>query len=802
MTAFFTEIRPLMSQGAAPQPNAVGTGPATGGQTDLFALLLGMTLTSSENALADAVSAFAHVPSGLSEQDLVWDSRGETHEQPVAPGGGTFVETDMLPDVQPMVADPLICALLAALPQPGAPADEDVTPGPAVLRTRVPSLACLTVPLPQLQFGPAALLSPDLSTGVAADTEAIAVPGSDAQSLTAPLAARISSTLHSGQPAPVWEPLPLSDPGLAIAFDATTDNGLRATAGPRITAHSVDASFFITQPQADMSESAFHVSSQSVTFAAVGNQNQVPADPLQLIGHPPLLVTSSGLEIPDAPLAPVICTLDRTVAAATSQNTMPTPAASPTSVWSAATWPAATPDVHTSVAAVRVDASVRQSTAPVAPIVQLAAQLGLADGFSLEVGESSQSPVPFAAISTVPQTGTSMPADLGPLPTIPMPATASAVVTVDTAIETVPTLPAAPPSPPVASDDECQVAAQSKPARHTEVCVPLDATPVRTRVVEPRQQVQTGDTLRPESDITSAPLNRNAAATPSPLPDTAPVSVVPTSVRQHASVRASVQAASASESPVQSHIAANAQVRPNATEPVVPSDDPARPAPSTPRSQSQAPAPVGPDTTAATQIRTDGQDVTANMPRTEPAAPIQTISQTTNTIAPPEPATHAETPEPTRFVIETPKPLPVPGRITVRLEPPELGAIRIDLTAGPRGIVGRMRFAFESARAAVERSFPELNKAHADAGVRVERFEIAGHTPVRETATVWVADDAGQNPLADRAPHGRPWAGSTGDPRERQTRDDGRRRSPETQTASLRTGGFQVLRAGQVNLLA
>ncbi|GAB4317230.1 MAG: hypothetical protein Kow0074_05710 [Candidatus Zixiibacteriota bacterium] len=85
--------------------------------------------------------------------------------------------------------------------------------------------------------------------------------------------------------------------------------------------------------------------------------------------------------------------------------------------------------------------------------------------------------------------------------------------------------------------------------------------------------------------------------------------------------------------------------------------------------------------------------------------------------------------EPTQirqFIVETPKPLQVPGQVRVRIDPPDLGFIRIDLTSTGNGIVGTMRIRSEHTRDVVERNIGELHKSLAEAGVRVERFEIAG----------------------------------------------------------------------------
>jgi hypothetical protein len=108
----------------------------------------------------------------------------------------------------------------------------------------------------------------------------------------------------------------------------------------------------------------------------------------------------------------------------------------------------------------------------------------------------------------------------------------------------------------------------------------------------------------------------------------------------------------------------------------------------------------------------------------------------------------------TKFIIETPVSRSVPGHIVVRLEPPELGRIRIDLSAGPVGVVGRLRLTSEVARAAVERDIGQLRQSLADAGVRVERLEIATVSRPLETAFV-NADGAVPRQGPDRTALGR-----------------------------------------------
>ncbi|HSG99633.1 MAG TPA: flagellar hook-length control protein FliK [candidate division Zixibacteria bacterium] len=104
-----------------------------------------------------------------------------------------------------------------------------------------------------------------------------------------------------------------------------------------------------------------------------------------------------------------------------------------------------------------------------------------------------------------------------------------------------------------------------------------------------------------------------------------------------------------------------------------------------------------------------------------------------------------------RFEIETPKPLRVPGQITVRLEPRELGRVRIALSTGRSGVIGRMRVEDNHVRQVVERDLPKLRQALLDAGVRVERFEIQTQSQARNVSMVWVGDERGQHQQFERS---------------------------------------------------
>lgn len=91
-----------------------------------------------------------------------------------------------------------------------------------------------------------------------------------------------------------------------------------------------------------------------------------------------------------------------------------------------------------------------------------------------------------------------------------------------------------------------------------------------------------------------------------------------------------------------------------------------------------------------------------------------------------ESAPSSAAPDTRPFTIETPKPIQVPGQVRVRIDPPELGYIRVDLTSSANGIVGTMRIRSDQTRDIIERHIGDLHKSLANAGVRVERFEIVG----------------------------------------------------------------------------
>jgi hypothetical protein len=136
----------------------------------------------------------------------------------------------------------------------------------------------------------------------------------------------------------------------------------------------------------------------------------------------------------------------------------------------------------------------------------------------------------------------------------------------------------------------------------------------------------------------------------------------------------------------------------------------------------------------------------------------------------------AELAPPARFVIEDPKSIRVPGQITMRMEPSELGRLTIDLQAGPSGIIGRLRFASDAVRATVERDIAQLHRALTDAGIRVERLDIVGVAPGGERSSL-----SSQTPGDHQAPQ-RESQGRNGEPKNNLSYNDrerGHRNQPQ-----------------------
>lgn len=73
--------------------------------------------------------------------------------------------------------------------------------------------------------------------------------------------------------------------------------------------------------------------------------------------------------------------------------------------------------------------------------------------------------------------------------------------------------------------------------------------------------------------------------------------------------------------------------------------------------------------------------------------------------------------------------------IVLHLDPPELGRIRIHLSASEGAVAGRMVVQDETVRAIVESQFGELRQRLTDAGVNLGRFDLAGGRD--ESAPQW-----------------------------------------------------------------
>lgn len=100
--------------------------------------------------------------------------------------------------------------------------------------------------------------------------------------------------------------------------------------------------------------------------------------------------------------------------------------------------------------------------------------------------------------------------------------------------------------------------------------------------------------------------------------------------------------------------------------------------------------------------------------------------ETTATKTASMPQEQTEAPATVRYEVERPRELQIPGQIRVRVTPPELGHVRIDLTSSKDGVIGTLRFESEQAREIVGRDLSNLHRTLSDAGIRVERLDVAG----------------------------------------------------------------------------
>ena len=181
--------------------------------------------------------------------------------------------------------------------------------------------------------------------------------------------------------------------------------------------------------------------------------------------------------------------------------------------------------------------------------------------------------------------------------------------------------------------------------------------------------------------------------------------------------------------------------------------------------------------------RKRGERVAGAEPRnlSEPAQKESagTTQQTSNQSALASKETGLERSQPAssvRFVVEEPKPVRVPGQITVRLEPPELGRLKIDLLTGSSGIIGRLRFASDAVRTVVERDIAQLHRSLSEAGIRVERLEIVGVSPTVGERSSLSSQTPGEQQTSQRQSqgqnrHGEPKENSWGTGQERSSQD-------------------------------
>ena len=181
--------------------------------------------------------------------------------------------------------------------------------------------------------------------------------------------------------------------------------------------------------------------------------------------------------------------------------------------------------------------------------------------------------------------------------------------------------------------------------------------------------------------------------------------------------------------------------------------------------------------------RKSGERVAGAEPRNlgEPAQKESagTTQQTSNQSALASKETGPERSQPAssvRFVVEEPKPVRVPGQITVRLEPPELGRLTIDLLTGSSGIIGRLRFASDAVRTVVERDIAQLHRSLSEAGIRVERLEVLGVSPTVGERSSLSSQTPGEQQTSQRQSqgqnrHGEPKENSWGTGQERSSQD-------------------------------
>jgi flagellar hook-length control protein FliK len=64
------------------------------------------------------------------------------------------------------------------------------------------------------------------------------------------------------------------------------------------------------------------------------------------------------------------------------------------------------------------------------------------------------------------------------------------------------------------------------------------------------------------------------------------------------------------------------------------------------------------------------------------------------------------------------------GEVTIRLNPPELGSLRLEVRMHEGALAARMQTETAEARTAILENLPILRERLADQGVRIERFDV------------------------------------------------------------------------------
>lgn len=92
------------------------------------------------------------------------------------------------------------------------------------------------------------------------------------------------------------------------------------------------------------------------------------------------------------------------------------------------------------------------------------------------------------------------------------------------------------------------------------------------------------------------------------------------------------------------------------------------------------------------------------------------------------------------------------GEVRLRLSPPELGSLRLQISVQEGVMVARMETETESARNSLAESLPALRERLAEQGIRVERFDI----DLMQRPSTGTPDRPGDPQNRDDAPHVRP----------------------------------------------